>query len=331
MRFRWNLSFSVLCFNLTGNTIYSNGFVILEPFRSGNAHSNYRIAKDDAKHIFANKREGSNQSEELNNEEKIFEVNLDPSRPFRNFARDVKMPFLENPLYRELQVFYALLSGAAVFQNYIDNADDDLLRSFQFPLALFLFHLLCVSISVEVLNYKGIDSKDPESRMCAIKALLTGPLEVYRVANMDDLETREARKPLAMEVDTRFLHNSKFDKVEERRRQRLYGTAYDQEENSSDTSVVTQTLSFQVIEDGELRTRSLLKRLIKDSSVVEQSNFLYIATSQDENDRTKFKIIQKFKDSDQLLDYQTSATFELWAEKMREILTSPIDVIVKKN
>ena len=278
--------------------------------------------------------QNSNEVSSNDNNKKLdrsppFEIKLDPTRPFRDFARDVKAaPFLENPLYQEIQIMYILLVIAAIYQNFVDNGSKHLLQSFQFPFLIAAFHLLCVSFSVELIGYKGYDREHMQSRMSALRALFSGPLEVYRVSKIDDIDTRDAREPLFVEFYSSI--DDDVDSVERRRRQRLGKTPSNNKSaiDMDSSKYVLQTLKIEIAEGYEIKARKLLKRLNDDSRNGLRDKILYSSIRQDDNDRTKYTLTQRFKSIDQLRQYQNSFQFCLWSEKMREVLDSPMDVLV---
>ena len=245
------------------------------------------------------------------------QIKLDPSRPFRNFAEDVKNPFFENPFYKEIQIIYALLAAAAMYQNFSDKADSRLLESFQFPVLLIGFHLLCVMFSVELTTYKGYERDHIESRTSVLRALCSGPLEVYRVSKIDDCYVKEARTPLTLELST--VNSDNIDNVERRRRMRLYGTSYvdkDEEfgnENEKYASSIQQEINITVAKGCELKVRKLIKQLVRESEKEGlKEKILDYAVIQNDIDRMQFKITQTFRDVEQMREYQGSFQYQLW-------------------
>ena len=143
---------------------------------------------------------------------------------------------------------------------------------------------------------------------------------------MQCADEREARLPLEIEVSTQ---SEALDNREERRRRRLYGTAYEGGFiNVEGQDTVLQTLTIKCIEGNEIKVRKLLNKLAIDSKQREKENFLYLAARQDANNKSTFALVQRYADVEDMRRYQGSATVKLWGEKMRPLLDGPMDVYV---
>lgn len=96
------------------------------------------------------KSESAEIIDEINDNE--VEFKFDPLRPFKNFSREIKKPFIEGPIFGEMQNFYILFVAAALSINFEDHGFT--LSSAKFPIYLVLIHSFSSLIAVEILLYK---------------------------------------------------------------------------------------------------------------------------------------------------------------------------------
>jgi len=174
--------------------------------------------------------------------------------------------------------------------------------------------------------YKGFGDDKVERRKATVRAILAGPSEIFRVALMQCADEREARLPLEIEVSTQ---SEDLESREERRRRRLYGTAFEGGViNLEGQDTVLQTFTIKCSSGNNMKVRKLLKKLVIDSKEHEKNNFLYLAARQDIDDESSFALVQRYASIEDLRRYQRSAIVKLWGEKMRPLLDRPMDVYV---